>query len=41
MIRSEKYKVDQLIEAGVSKFLDEHFYSKLKADVTRWHDKEH
>ena len=41
MTRSEKYKVDQLIEAGVSKFLDEHFYSKLKADVTRWHDKEH
>lgn len=41
MIRSQKYKADQLIEAGVAKFLDDNFYGKLKAETRRWKDKEH
>lgn len=41
MTRQNKYKNDQLIEAGVAKFLDDNFYSKLNVPVTRWTDKEH
>ena len=41
MNRQQKYKADQLIEAGVAEFLDENFYSKIEAPVQRWHDKQH
>ena len=41
MDRHSKYRADQLIEAGVAKFLDSNFYAKLKAPSKRWHDKEH
>ena len=41
MTRSEKYKADQLVEAGVSQFLDDNFYGKLKAETHRWNDIEH
>ena len=41
MTRSQKYKADMLIEAGVSQFLDDNFYGKLKAEVHRWKDTEH
>lgn len=41
MTRQEKYKADQLIEAGVAQFLDKHFYSKLNAKTTRWTDRQH
>ena len=41
MNRSDKYKTDMLIEAGVSQFLDDNFYGKLKAATHRWKDKEH
>lgn len=41
MTRQEKYKADMLVESGVAQFLDENFYSMLKAPSTRWHDKEH
>lgn len=41
MNRYKKYKADQLVEAGVAEFLDENFYSKIKAPVQRWHDKQH
>ena len=41
MTRVDKYKTDMLIEAGVSQFLDDNFYGKLKADTHRWKDKEH
>lgn len=41
MTRADKYKTDMLIEAGVSRFLDDNFYGKLKADTHRWKDKEH
>lgn len=41
MNRVDKYKTDMLIEAGVSQFLDDNFYGKLKAETHRWKDKEH
>lgn len=30
-----------MIEAGVAQFLDQFFYGKLDANVTRWNDKQH
>lgn len=41
MNRNDKYQMDMLIEAGVSQFLDDNFYGKLKAETHRWKDKEH
>lgn len=43
MTRKEKYEADHKIEAGVAKFLDEHFYAifKEKVPVMRWDDTEH
>ena len=35
MNRYQKYKADQLIEAGVAEFLDENFYSKIEVPVQR------
>lgn len=43
MTRKQKYEEDRKIEAGVAKFLDEHFYAVLKekVPVIRWDDTEH
>ena len=43
MTRNQRYEADRKIEAGVAKFLDEHFYAVLKekVPVTRWDDTEH